>query len=105
MDFLGRSARFSKLDTIRNGTIREKINFNETIMQFVGNKQLQWFGHVKRAEDRLPVRSLEWVPNGRKRRGTPKKTWIEGIMNLIKDRGLQDGDWEDREEWRMAINS
>ena len=37
-------------------------------------------------EDRLPVRSLEWVPNGRKRGGRPKKTWIQGIMNLMKDR-------------------
>ena len=82
------------------------MNFNETIMQFVGNKQLQWFGHVKSmAEDRLLVRSLEWVPNGRKRRGRPKKTWIEGIMNLMKDRGLQDGDWEDRDEWMKRIKT
>ena len=58
-------------------------------MQFVGNKQLQRFGHVKRmAEDRLQVRSLGWVPNGRKGRGRHKRTWIEGIMNLMKDRGL-----------------
>ena len=56
-------------------------------MKFVGNKQLQWLGHVKRmAEDRLPVKSLEWVPNGSKRRGRPKNTWMEGIMNLMKDR-------------------
>ena len=62
------------------------MNFSETIMQFVGNKQLRWFGHVKRmAEDRLPVRSLEWVPNGKKRKGSTKKTRIEGIMNLMKD--------------------
>ena len=40
----------------------------------MGNKQLQWFEHVKRMpEDRWPVRSLEWVPNGGKRRGGPKK--------------------------------
>ena len=39
-------------------------------MQFVGNKQQQWFGHVKRmAEDRLPVRSWEWVQMGRKEEG------------------------------------
>ena len=75
-------------------------------MQFVGNKQLQWFGHVKRmAEERSPMRSLEWVPNGRKRRGRPKKTWIEGNMTLMKDRELQDGVWEDREEWRKRIKT
>ena len=73
-------------------------------MQFVGNKQLQWFGHVKRmSEDRLPMRSLGWVPNGKNRRGRPKKTWKEGIMNLMKDRVLQDGDWEDRDRWRKRV--
>ena len=51
------------------------------------------------------MRSLEWVRNGRKRRGRPKKTWIEGIMNLMKDRGLQDADWEDRDEWRKRIKT
>ena len=40
MDVLRRSARCSKLDRIRNSTIRQKTNFNETIMQFMGNKQL-----------------------------------------------------------------
>ena len=50
-------------------------------------------------------RSLEWVPNGRKRGGRPKKIWIEGIMNLMKERGLQDGDWEDRDEWRKRIKA
>ena len=73
-------------------------------MQFVGNKHLEWFGHVKRMDgDRLPMRSLEWALNGKKGRGRDKKTWIEGIMNLMKDRGLQDDDWEDRNEWRKRI--
>ena len=52
------------------------------------------------AEDRLPLRSLEWVPNGRKRRVRPKKTCIEGIINLMKDRGLRD-----RDEWRKRIKT
>ena len=61
------------------------MNFNQTIMQFAGNKQLQWFGYVKRMdENRLPVRSLEWVPNVKKKRGRPKKTWIEGITKAIQ---------------------
>ena len=42
---------------------------------------------------------------GRKRRGRPKKTWIEGIMNLMTDRGLQDGDWEEGDEWKKKIKS
>ena len=67
-------------------------------MQFVGNKQLQWFGHMRRmAEDNCQLEVWSGFQMGRKRRGRPKKTWIEGITNLM-DRGLQDGDWEDRDE-------
>ena len=32
-------------------------------------------------------------------------TWTEGILKTMRERGMQEGDWEDREEWRMAINS
>ena len=68
------------------------MNFNETVMQFVGNKQLQWFGHMKRMdEDILPMRSLEWVPNVKKRRGRPKKTWIGG--NYGFDEGQVAAGW------------
>ena len=32
-------------------------------------------------------------------------TWTEVILKTMRERGMQEGDWEDREEWRMAINS
>ena len=37
--------------------------------------------------NRLPVRSLDLVQNGKKRRGRPEKTWIEGII-IMKNMGL-----------------
>ena len=61
---------------------------------------------VKRIdEDRLPVRNLEWIPNGKKRRGRLMKTWIEEIMNLMKDSRLQAGDWEDGDRWMKRIKN
>ncbi|PSN46940.1 hypothetical protein C0J52_21274 [Blattella germanica] len=50
-------------------------------------------------EDRLPNKIFEWQPMGRRKRGRPNITWTEGILKTMRDRGVQERDWEDREEW------
>ena len=104
MDFL-RSARCSKLDGIRNRIIWEKMNLMKQLCSLWGIRStVVWTCE----EDGwrytvLPVRSSEWDPNGKNRRGRLKTTWIEGIINLLKDKGLQDGDWKDR-DWMEEEN-
>ena len=56
-------------------------------------------------EDRLQKKIYEWQPTGTRKRGRPNITWTEGILKTMREGGLQEGDWEDREEWRMTINS
>ncbi|PSN32791.1 hypothetical protein C0J52_26912 [Blattella germanica] len=55
-------------------------------------------------EDRLPKKIFEWQPMGKRKRERPNITWTEGILKTMRERGLQEGDWEDRMEWHMAIN-
>ena len=106
MDFWRRSARISRREKIRNTVIREKMKVKGSLAEDIKTTQLRWFGHVKRMmEDRLPKKIYEWQPTGRRKRGRPNITWTEGILKTMRERGLQEGDWEDREEWRMAINS
>ena len=33
-------------------------------------------------------------------KGRPKKTWMEEINRILRARGLKDGNWEDKTEWR-----
>lgn len=40
------------------------------------------------------------VPSGRRGRGRPKKTWMEGIREMMTRRYVRDDDWEDRVKWR-----
>ena len=40
---------------------------------------------------------LTWIPGGRKRRRRPV-TWKRMIRESMKHKGLEGGDWEDREE-------
>jgi hypothetical protein len=54
-------------------------------------------------EWRLPKRVLEWRPSGKRKRGRPKLTWAEGIRGMIAEKGLQEEDWTDRNNWKRKI--
>ena len=51
-------------------------------------------------EDRFPRKVLKWVPPVRRRRGRPRITWIDGVLSCMREKGLEEGDWSDRERWR-----
>ena len=48
-------------------------------------------------------RSYKWCPPGRRIRGRPKLTWVEGIRGLMGEKGLVEEDWNDRHNWRKKI--
>ena len=79
MEVLKRSSRMWRKDRIRNGTIRQQIGLEETIIKEVEQKQPTWYGHVQRmADGRLPRIALRWMPKQKRARGRPKKNWMEG---------------------------
>jgi hypothetical protein len=51
---------------------------------------------------RILKRVLEWKPTGRRKRGRPKKRWIEDIEEDLQIMGIRG--WrklcEEREEWK-----
>jgi hypothetical protein len=80
MDFWSRSARKSRKGKVRNVTIREVMEVGENILEVIEEKRLRWFGHVKRMPgNRLPLKILEWEPEGTQRRGRPTERWIDGL--------------------------
>ena len=47
----------------------------------IEKKRLQWNGDVKRMpEERIPKLIMGWIPLERRKRGRPRKTWIEGVQ-------------------------
>jgi hypothetical protein len=74
MDFW-RSARKSRKEKIRNVTIREIMEVGKNILEvLIEEKRLRWFGHVKRMPGNgLPLKILEWEPEGTRRREDPKR--------------------------------
>jgi hypothetical protein len=96
IDFWRRSARKSRKEKVQNGTIREIMEVGKNILEVIEGKRLQWFGHVKRMPgNRLPLKILEWEPEGTQRRGRPKERWIDGVRQSITNHGLREEDTRD----------
>jgi hypothetical protein len=73
------------------------------IIDTIEKKRLQWYGHVKRMpEDRTPKLILEWVPQERRKRGRPRKTWMEEVHAAMTARNLEQDQWRNREELRLV---
>jgi hypothetical protein len=97
MDFWRRSARKSRKEKVRNVTIREIMEVRKNILEVTEVKRLRWFGHVKRMPgNRLPLKVLEWEPEGTRRRGRPKERWI-GVRRSMTNHGLTEEDTRDRD--------
>jgi len=69
------------------------MNITMSHLDDIKTKQLQWYGHVQRMEERrLTKEFMKWRPPGRRKRGRPKLTWAEGIRGLMGEKGLREED-------------
>jgi len=55
------------------------------------------------AEGRLPKIALKWIPKQKRARERPKKNLMEGIRKAMNERNLNEGQWEDRKQWRLGV--
>jgi len=63
------------------------MNVTRSLPDDIRNQQLKWYEHVQRMEmGRLPKKVMKWSPPGRRKRGRPKATWVEGIRGLMGER-------------------
>jgi len=104
MDALRRSPRISIKERNRNVTIRKQTGLEEPIIKEIEQNQLTWYGHVQRmAEGRLLKIALKWMPKQKTARGRPKKNWMEGIRKAMNQINPNEGQWEDRKQWSLAV--
>jgi hypothetical protein len=93
------------IERIKNEHIKEIMGVKEKsdIIDIIERKRLQWYDHVKRMqEERLPILIMEWIPGERRKRGRPRKAWIEGVRVSMKTRHLEADQWLNRKEWCMG---
>ena len=79
------------------------VKGKSAVMDIIEKRRLQCYGHVKRTpEERIPKLITEWVPLERRKRGRPRKTWMEGVQAAMTTRSLETDQWRNREEWRLV---
>ncbi|CAG9827828.1 unnamed protein product [Diabrotica balteata] len=105
MEFLRRSCRLTKRDRIENAEIKRRMGVQSDIIDYIEEKRLSWYGHVRRADRGRWINKItEWSPIGRRKRGRPRRSFRDEIDEAMEKRTLRDGDWNDRENWRKRLS-
>ena len=90
----------TKLDRIRNEIIRGTTKVGE-ISKKVQESRLKLYGHVwKREDEYVGKRVMGMEMPGKRRRGRPKRRWLDSIRNDLSERQLSGEDAQDRANWR-----
>ena len=53
-------------------------------------------------DERLPNLIMEWIPGETRKRGRPRKMWMEGVRAAMKTRHLEADQWLNRKEWCLV---
>lgn len=104
MDFWRRSCRVSRLDRLTNEEIKQRMGVEKDTLDYIEEKCLTWYGHVRRADpSRWIAKVTDWSPVGRRKRGRPRRSWRDEVDEGMERRGLEEGEWENRDQWRLWL--
>ena len=85
------------LGVTRKGKIRNEYMRGTAKIAKLGDKlwnaRLRWFGHIKRREkDYVRKRMMEMVVPGRRKRGRPRRKWMDLVRKDMERVGAREGD-------------
>uniref|UniRef100_A0A8D8Y4X7 Endonuclease-reverse transcriptase n=1 Tax=Cacopsylla melanoneura TaxID=428564 RepID=A0A8D8Y4X7_9HEMI len=88
MRMLRWSCGVTRLDRIRNETIRNRIKVTE-VSKKVQERRLQWYGHVERREDGYVGKNVAEMENeGRQCRSRPRKGWKHCVSPDLREKKI-----------------
>lgn len=90
----------TKLDRIRNERIRGTVKVGE-VSKKVQEKRLQWYGHVMRRDESYVGRRVMGMDvGGRRKRGRPRRRWMDCVNEDLREKGLTREEVQDRAAWK-----
>ena len=94
----------TRMDMIRNTFIRGSLQVAP-----MGSKmreaRLRWYGHVRRRDsDYVGQRVLKMELPGKRKRGRPKRRYMDALVEDMRAVGAQEVDTQDRIKWRQIIH-
>ena len=75
------------------------------ISKKVQETRLKWYGHdvLRREDEYIGKRVVAMGVPGKRRRGRPKRRWLDSIRNDLSEKELSREDTQDRAKWRRLI--
>ena len=93
----------TKKDKIRNEHIRSTVKVERLGMK-MREGRLRWYGHVmRRYQEYVGRKMMEMKLQGKRRRGRPKRRFLDVVKVDMEEVGAKEMDIEDRKMWRMMI--
>ena len=93
----------TRKDKIRNEHIRSTVKVERLGMK-MREGRLRWYGHVMRRDQEYVGRKMmEMELPGKRRRGRPKRRFLDVVKEDMGKVGAKETDVEDRKMWRMMI--
>ena len=90
-------------DKIRNKYIRGTVKVERLGMK-MREGRLRWYGHVIRGDKEYVGRKMiEMELPGKRKRGRPKRRFLDVVKEDMGEVGAKETDVEDRKVWRMII--
>ena len=103
MKMLRFAMEVTRKDKIRNEHIRSTVKVERLGMK-MSEGRLRWYGHVMRRDQEYVERKMmEMELPGKRRRGRPKRRFLDVVKEDMKEVGMKEMDIEDRKMWRMMI--
>ena len=93
----------TRKDKIRNEYIRSKIKVERLGMKMMEGR-LRWYGHVMRRDQEYVGRKImEMELPGKRRRGRPKRRFLNLVKEDMGEVGAKETDVENRTVWKKMI--
>ena len=103
MKMLRSAIRVTRKDKINNEHIRSTVKIERLGMK-MREGRLRWYGHVMRRDQEYVGRKMmEMELPGKRRRGRPKRRFLDVVKEDMREVGAKETDVEDRKIWRMMI--
>ena len=93
----------TRKDKIRNEYIRSSVKIERLGMK-MREGRLRWYGHVMRRDQEYVGRKMmEMELTGKRKRGRPKRRFLDVVKEDMGEVGAKETDIEDRKVWKMMI--
>ena len=76
----------------------------------VKRRKWNWIGHtLRKGNEAIERETLDWNPQGKRRRGKPKQTWRRSVHNEALEKGMSWGEVKrmarNRSRWRRFVDA